>query len=61
MTEFSQRDFIRRTNMLYQPADKLSSLLFGQYGERCASAKRELRQLPVLQAGPNWRDDRNSQ
>jgi len=61
MAESSQRDFIRRANMLSQTAGKRRSLLSGDYGERRVSAKSKLRRSPDLQAGPNWRNDWKSQ
>jgi hypothetical protein len=61
MAESSQRDFIRRANMVSQTAEQRRSLLFGQYGERRVSVKSKLRRSLDLQAGPNWGNDRKLQ
>jgi len=59
MAEFSQRDLIRRTNMLYRKADKWRPLPFAPSRGRWASAQVAIRPFVDLQAGSIWRDLKN--
>lgn len=56
MADSSQRDLIRRTNMLDRTAETWRPPLFAPSGGRWPSAKAVLRRLLDLQAGSIWRD-----
>jgi SAM-dependent methyltransferase len=56
MAEPSQRNLIRRTNMLRRTAETWRPPLFVQSGGHWASVTAALRRFPDLQAGSIWRD-----
>ena len=58
MADSSQRDLIRRTNMLRRTTETWRPPLFVQSGGRWTSATAALRRFPDVQAGSIWRDDR---
>jgi len=55
MAEPSQRDLVRRANVLYWTAERRRPRLFVQSGGRWACVPAALRRFPDVQAGSIWR------